>query len=195
MREAQKTDAEFLRKKRYIKMDNTNTEKCSVLVLSLFSAPQNLRRNKQRISPAKKVGFVFEKVLDLCNILWYVVVLTGGATYEQPNKRTMARKHNSARGQPNEFAGDEGTTRLHGKTSRGLGKEFHRRAEGNIRKVPRLLERVYEPRRSSYLRIRLQAGNADGNRNHYLIVKMKKQQGLIKNCPCCFFRYVLQNIY
>ena len=28
-------------------------------------------------------------------------MLTGGATYEQPNKRTMARKHHSAREQPN----------------------------------------------------------------------------------------------
>ena len=27
----------------------------------------------------KKVGFIFEKVLNFCNLLWYVVVLTGGA--------------------------------------------------------------------------------------------------------------------
>ena len=33
----------------------------------------------------KKVGFIFEKVLDFCNLLWYVVVLTGGATYEKYN--------------------------------------------------------------------------------------------------------------
>ena len=63
----------------------------------------------------------------------------------------MARKHNSARGQPNELKGDEGTPRLHGKASRGLGKEFHGRAERNIRKVPRLLERVYELFRKSHL--------------------------------------------
>ena len=85
----------------------------------------------------EKVGFVFEKVLDFRNFLWYVVVLTGGATYEKYDKRTMARKHNSARGQPNELKGDEGTPRIHGKASRGLGENLHRRAEGDLRKVPR----------------------------------------------------------
>jgi len=55
--------------------------------------------------------------------------------------------------QPNKLAGNEGTTRIHGKASRGSRKELHGRAERNLRKVPRLLERVYEPRRSSHLRI------------------------------------------
>ena len=63
----------------------------------------------------------------------------------------MARKHNTARGQPNKLAGDEGTPRLHGKASRGTRKELHGRAERNIREVPRLLERVYESRRSSHI--------------------------------------------
>ena len=40
------------------------------------SAPQNLRRNKQRMSSAKKVGFIFAKVLDFFSLLWYVLVLT-----------------------------------------------------------------------------------------------------------------------
>ena len=80
----------------------------------------------------KKVGFIFEKVLDFLSLLWYVVVLTGGATHEQPNKRTMARKHNSARGQPNKLQGDEGTPWLYGKASRGLGKKLHGRVERNI---------------------------------------------------------------
>ena len=31
----------------------------------------------------KKVDFIFEKVLDFLSLLWYVVVLTGGATYEK----------------------------------------------------------------------------------------------------------------
>ena len=101
--------------------------------------------------PGEKVGFVFEKVLDFCNILWYVVVLTGGATHEQPNKRTMARKHNSTRGQPNQLPRDEGTAWLYGKASRGLGENLHRRAEGDLRIVPRLLGRVRKPRRSSHL--------------------------------------------
>ena len=44
-----------------------------------------------------------------------------------------------------------------------LEKELHSRAERNIRKVPRLLERVYEPRRSSYLRIFLLPRSKVGN--------------------------------
>ena len=46
----------------------------------------------------KKLGFIFEKVLDFLSLLWYVARLTGGATYEKYNQRTMAWKHNSARG-------------------------------------------------------------------------------------------------
>ena len=38
---------------------------------------QNLRCSSQRKRPAKKVGFIFEKVLDFLSLLWYVVVLTG----------------------------------------------------------------------------------------------------------------------
>ena len=38
--------------------------------------PQNLHRCKQRKRPAKKVGFIFEKVLDFLSLLWYVIVLT-----------------------------------------------------------------------------------------------------------------------
>jgi len=40
---------------------------------------------------------------------------------------------------------------IHGKASRGLGKEFYGRAERNIRNVSRLLERIPEPWRSDYL--------------------------------------------
>ena len=60
---------------------------------------QNLHRCKQRKDLAKKVGFIFEKVLDFLSLLWYVVVLTGGAKHEKYDKRAMARKHHSARGQ------------------------------------------------------------------------------------------------
>ena len=80
----------------------------------------------------------------------------------------MARKHNSARGQPNELKGDEGTARIHGKASRGLGENLHRLAKRDIRKVPRLLGRVRKPCRSNHLRIRLPPrskahnGGADG---------------------------------
>ena len=31
----------------------------------------------------KKVDSIFEKVLDFLSLLWYVVVLTGGTTYEK----------------------------------------------------------------------------------------------------------------
>ena len=95
-----------------------------VLAFYVASAPQNLSRNKQRISPTKKDSFIFGKMLDFCNLLWYVVVLTGGATHEQPNKRTMTRKHNTARGQQNEHEGDERSPWVYGKASRGLGKDL-----------------------------------------------------------------------
>ena len=39
-------------------------------------SPQKLRCGKQRKRPAKKVIFIFEKVLDFLSLLWYVVVLT-----------------------------------------------------------------------------------------------------------------------
>ena len=103
----------------------------------------------------KKPEFIFEKVLDFLSLLLYVVVLTGGETYEKYDKRTMARQYHSARGQPNELKGDEGTARIYGTASRGSRKELHGRAERNIREVPRLLGRVSKPCRSSHLRIRL----------------------------------------
>ena len=87
----------------------------------------------------KKVDFIFEKVLDFLSLLWCVVVLTGGTTYEKYDKRAMARKHHSRGGQQKQLKGDEGATRIHGKTSRGLGENLYRRAEGDLRKVPRLL--------------------------------------------------------
>ena len=63
----------------------------------------------------------------------------------------MARKHCTARRQQDEFKRDERASRIHGKASRGLEKELHGRAEGNIREVPRLLERVHEFGRISHL--------------------------------------------
>ncbi len=60
---------------------------------------QKLIRSKQRKAPLKKVGFIFEKVLDFLSLLWYVVVLTGGTTHEKYDKRVMERQHRSARGQ------------------------------------------------------------------------------------------------
>jgi len=112
----------------------------------------------------KKVDFIFEKVLDFLSLLWYVVVLTGGTTYEKYDKRAMARKHHSARGQQKQLKGDEGAARIHGKASRGLGKDLHRRVEGDLRKISRLLGRVRKPRRSSHLRIRLPPRSEAHNR-------------------------------
>ena len=48
---------------------------------------QNLHRFKQRKDLAKKVGFIFEKVLDFLSLLWYVVVLTEKEA--QPMKNTI----------------------------------------------------------------------------------------------------------
>ena len=75
----------------------------------------------------KKVRFIFEKVLDFISLLWYAVVLTGGTTYEKHDKRAVARKHHSARGQQKQLKGDEGATRIHGKASRILGEAPCRR--------------------------------------------------------------------
>ena len=88
---------------------------------------QKLRCCSQRKRPTKKVGFIFGKVLDFLSLLWYVVVLTGGTTYEKYDKRTVAWKHNSSRGQQKQLKGDEGATRIHGKTSRILGEAPCRR--------------------------------------------------------------------
>ena len=85
----------------------------------------------------EKIGFVFEKVLDFLSLLWYVARLTGGTIYEKYDKRAMARKYHSRGGQQKQLKGDEGAARIHGKASRGLVKELHRRAEGDLRKVPR----------------------------------------------------------
>ena len=70
---------------RVAKQEKCNMDECLCCIFLYAFAPQNLRRNKQRISPAKKVGFIFEKVLDFRNLLWYVVVLTGGVIYEKYN--------------------------------------------------------------------------------------------------------------
>ena len=65
---------------------------------NLLSIELRLYCTKQRKSLVKKVGFIFEKVLDFLSVLWYVVVLTGGTTHEKYDKRAMAWKHRSARG-------------------------------------------------------------------------------------------------
>ncbi len=72
---------------------------CNSQVPSLNT--QKLHRCKQRKRPAKKVGFIFEKVLDFLSLLWYVVVLTEkeAQVHEKYDNRAMARKYNSARGQ------------------------------------------------------------------------------------------------
>ncbi len=58
---------------------------------------QKLHRSSQRKKPTKKERFIFKKGLDFLSLLWYVVVLTGGTTYEKYDKRTVARKHNPTR--------------------------------------------------------------------------------------------------
>ena len=44
----------------------------------------------QRKRRQKKPRFIFEKVLDFLSLLWYVVVLTGGATYEKYDSLSCA---------------------------------------------------------------------------------------------------------
>ena len=59
-------------------------------------------------------------------------MITGGATNGKYNQRTVARKHNTARGQQNKLKGDERTPRVYGAASRGLGEKLHGRAERNL---------------------------------------------------------------
>ena len=62
--------------------------------------------------------------------------VNGGKAHEKHDKRAMARECSSARGKQKQLIGDEGTARIHGKASRGLGKDLHRRVEEDLRKVP-----------------------------------------------------------
>ena len=58
--------------------------------------------------------------------MWYCVVLTGGTTNGKHNQRTVAWQYHTARGQQNELEGNERAPWVHGKASRGLGKDLHR---------------------------------------------------------------------
>ena len=93
--------------------------------------------------------------------MWYCVALTGGATDGKHNKRTVARQHHTARGQSDKLKGDERAPWVHGTASRGLGEKLHGRAEGDLRKVPRLLERVRKSIGSSHIRVRLSPRHAN----------------------------------
>ena len=61
---------------RVAKQEKCNMDKSLGCIFLYASVPQNLRCNKQRISTAKKVRFIFEKVLDFLSLLWYVARLT-----------------------------------------------------------------------------------------------------------------------
>ena len=84
--------------------------------------------------PGEKSWIYFRKSagLSLSSVVCCCADRKGGTTYEKYDKRTMARKYHSTRGQPNQLATNERTPRLHGKASRGTRKELHGRAERNI---------------------------------------------------------------
>ena len=65
-------------------------------------------------------------MLDFPPLLWYCVVLTGGANYGKHYKRAVARQHHTARGQQNELKGDERTSRVYGATSRRPREDVQR---------------------------------------------------------------------
>ena len=69
------------------------------IVKSLLSTLKNCIAEVKENARRKKLDLFSKKVLDFLSLLWYVVVLTGGTTYEKYDKRVMARKHHSARGQ------------------------------------------------------------------------------------------------
>ena len=60
----------------------------------------------------KKLALFSRKCWTL-SLLWYVVVLTGGTIYEKYDKRAMARKHHSARGQQTDHTRNEATAGIH----------------------------------------------------------------------------------
>ena len=93
-------------------------------------------------------------------------MLTRGATKGKYIKRTVARQHHTARGQSDELKGDERTPWVYGSASRGLGEKLLGRAEGALRKVPRLLERVRESIGSSHIRVRLPTRYENRTRQH-----------------------------
>ena len=93
-------------------------------------------------------------------------MLTGGAVYGKHYKRAVARQHHTARGQSDELKGDERTPWVYGAASRGLREKLLGRTEGDLRKVPRLLERVRKSIGSSHLRVRLPPRHADRARQH-----------------------------
>ena len=55
--------------------------------------------------------------LDFAEVMWYCVVLIGGATNGKHNKITVARQYRTARGQQNELEGDERAPWVHVKAS------------------------------------------------------------------------------
>ena len=108
---------------------------------------------KAKKTPDEKSWINFRKSagLPLSSVVCCCADRKGGTTYEKYDKRAMARKHHTARGQQNQLQRDEGTPRLYVKASRGTRKELHGRTERNIREIPRLLERVHEFGRGSHL--------------------------------------------
>ena len=67
----------------------------------------------------------FKITLDFLSLLWYCVVLTGGATNGKHNKRTVARQYHTRGGQSDELKGDERAPWVHGEASRGLGEKLY----------------------------------------------------------------------
>ena len=65
----------------------------------------------------KIISLLTEIMLDFLSLLWYCVVLTGGADYGKHYKRTVARQHRTARGQQNELEGDERAPWVYGAAS------------------------------------------------------------------------------
>ena len=96
-------------------------------------------------------------MLDFSVLLWYCVVLTGGATNGKHNQRTVARQYHTARGQQNQLKGDERAPWVYGTSSRRPRKDLYLGTERNLREVPRLLERIHEPSGKGNIRICVQA--------------------------------------
>ena len=103
-------------------------------------------------------------MLDFSVLLWYCVVLTGGATNGKHNQRTVARQYHTARGQQNQLKGDERAPWVYGTSSRRPRKDLYLGTERNLREVPRLLERVCKSWRVCDILLRFQAWHENRNR-------------------------------
>ena len=78
--------------------------------------PPKFATEEIKKTPYEKSIFIFKKSPDFLSLLWYCVVLTGGAVYGKHYKRAVAWQHHTARGQSDELKGDDRAPWVYGAT-------------------------------------------------------------------------------